>query len=319
MRAEPHAPKTNADKVSDSQEVTVLLSTYNGAKFLRSQLDSILAQTHSKLAIHVRDDGSTDATLQILRQYSRSYPSISVIDYGGHVGVVRSYFTLLQAASNDSDYFAFADQDDLWPPTKIENAVVILETHDRTKPLLYCSAVEYVDTRLQHLGYSKQPRRLGFGNALVQNVAVGATILINSTARSIVVPKVPKRALMHDWWLYLVISAHGEVIYDPEPSLRYRQHAANVVGWPRSFNQQVLRPLAYFIRLHHPTIRDQAIEFLRCYGSELSKQHHGTLISFLAAKRSLWSSAKYAVRMGVWRQSVIEDLKLRAMIISGRY
>jgi hypothetical protein len=227
---------------------------------------------------------------------------------------------LLRTAENVGEYFAFSDQDDFWLPTKLESAVAALEEHDADKPLLYCSAVEYVDAELNYLAYSKKPKRLGFGNALVENVAVGATVVINRKARSMVLSHLPQHALMHDWWLYLVVSAFGEVIYDPSPRLKYRQHSANAVGLTRGFRRVLLRPVANLLRRSHTSTQtEQANEFLQSYGSALAKRDYDILVRFLAAKRSLRSRMIYAGRPDVWRQSPVDDLKLRALMITGRY
>jgi glycosyltransferase involved in cell wall biosynthesis len=303
-----------------SGSVAVLLSSYNGASYLPVQLDSILAQSHRNLVVRVRDDGSTDGTRDILRAYEASHPSIRV-DYGTHLGVVPSFFALLAGADGDREFFAFADQDDFWPPAKVENAVAALSGRDPDRPLLYCSAVEYVDARLNHLGASRAPKPLGFGNALVDNAAIGATVVINAKARSTVLARMPRNALMHDWWLYLVVSALGEVIYDPRPGLKYRQHSANVRGWPHGFRYTVLQALVNMCRPYRvsPTVTDQASDFLACHGSALDPHRRDLLAAFLASHRDLLSRTIYAARMRVWRQSRIENWKLRAQLIAGRY
>lgn len=306
--------------MTDSPLVTVLLSTHNGAKFLSAQLDSILAQSHPNLVIRVRDDGSTDETRAMLQAYENSHPSICV-DYGDRLGVVDSFLTLLVGANTGGEFFAFADQDDFWPPSKLETAVAALVQRDPDQPLMYCSAVEFVDARLRHLGYSRVPRRLGFGNALVENAAFGATVVFNEKARSIVMARRPQNALMHDWWLYLVVSAFGNVIYDPQPSLKYRQHGANVRGWPHGFRYAVLQPLVKMMRQYRvtPTVTDQARDFLACHGANLDRPRYDMLMAFLASHRNLLLRMAYAARMTVWRQSRFENFKLRAQVVVGRY
>jgi glycosyltransferase involved in cell wall biosynthesis len=306
--------------LNDSPAVVILLSTYNGAKFLRAQLDSILNQSHRNLVVRVRDDGSTDATPEILREYARAYPSLDV-ESGTNVGVVASYLHLLAQADGAGEFFAFADQDDVWLPTKIETAITAMRQRDQTRPLLYFSAVEYVDADLNHLGYSRAPRRLGFGNALVENVAVGATVVINEKARGTALTRMPQNALMHDWWFYLFTTALGEVIYDPTPSMKYRQHDANVIGWQHGFRHVVLQAFADVVRPYRvsPTFTDQARDFLACYAPALDRRHHDILMTFLTSHRNLWSRARFAVWMSVWRQSRFETLKLRAQVLTGRY
>jgi glycosyltransferase involved in cell wall biosynthesis len=306
--------------MNESPLVTVLLSTYNGANFLPAQLDSILGQSYPNVVVRVRDDGSSDETCAILRAYEQSHASISV-DYGKNVGLVSSFLALLAAADSTSEFFAFCDQDDVWLRTKVETAVAALADQPSDQPLLYCSAVEHVDADLNHLGYSRAGR-LGFGNALVEGTAVyGNTVVMNRKTREIVLEKPPRTALAHDHWLYLVVVALGKVIYDPQPSLKHRLHGANACGWHHGFRYSVLEGLTNLMKPYRisPTVSDQAREFLACHGKALDKQRRDVLVGFLASRRSLLSRAVYAARMKVWRQERLENLKLRAQILVGRY
>jgi hypothetical protein len=232
-------------------------------------------------------------TRRILGDYARSHRSLTV-EYGANLGIVGSYLRLLAEADGAGEFFAFADQDDIWPSTKIETAIAALRQRDQARPLLYFCAVEYVDAELNHLGYSRPPRRLGFGNALVENVAVGATVVINQKARTMALAILPQHAIMHDWWLYLLTRALGEVIYDPSPSLKYRQHGANVIGWQHGFRYTVLQALADLVRPYRvsPTFTDQAKDFLACYASALDQRHLDTLVAFVVSHRTVWSRAR---------------------------
>ncbi len=302
-----------------SERVNVLLTTYNGARFLREQLESFQYQTHAPHRITVRDDVSTDGTMSILLEWAASRPGISVLT-GPNLGVTRNFFTLLVDAGQDCDYFAFADQDDVWLPNKIENAVASLRRHDSDQPLMYCSRVEYVDEELAHLGYSRIPKRTDFANALVENVATGCTAVLNRRARDLVVGRFPERALIHDWWCYLVVTAFGKVIYDPRPGIKYRQHGNNLTGGTASTTELFKRRLTRFLKnpRNIKLLSGQASEFERCFGDILAPHHKKTLEDFLSVQGDLWKRIRYTTVMDVWRQSWSDTLILRALILMGR-
>lgn len=299
--------------------VNVLLSTYNGAKYLPQQLNSILNQSCREVSITARDDGSIDETPLVLNYYSRNYSNIKVY-YGPNLGVVGSFFTLLGNAGPDYQYYAFSDQDDFWLPHKLEDALAGFQMEDSRQPLLYCSRVQYVDAGLNPLGYSKIPGRIGFGNALVENVVSGCTMVMNNAARALALTHIPQKAVMHDWWFYLVFSSLGKVIYDPKPNLKYRQHDHNVMGGSgglRQFTRRARRFLHDGSRVF--SAFEQAAEFMEYYGPVLGEGDLNSLKNFLASKRNLRSRIKYALTKEVWRQSAWDNLFLKCLILLGRY
>jgi len=138
----------------------VLLSTYNGEKFLSVQLESLLAQQDIDLTIFIRDDGSSDTTPTLLAKFAAQNKNIH-LRLEKNRGVIASFFDLITTVEYGFDYYALADQDDYWLPEKLISAVNKLEQQSKGQPLLYCSALEYVDQNLEHLGISNvnfQPR-----------------------------------------------------------------------------------------------------------------------------------------------------------------
>lgn len=180
--------------------VQVLLSTYNGGKYLQAQIDSLLQQTYADSHILVRDDGSKDSTHQILQQYESEHLTWYA---GDNVGVIRSFMDLLRQES-DAQFYAFCDQDDVWKADKIERAVTLLDTKSAQTPLLYFTHTELVNHQLQP--YHKiQPiieKQVGFGNALVQNIVTGCTAVLNRAGRDLLLQSNPNwdNVRMHDWW-----------------------------------------------------------------------------------------------------------------------
>jgi glycosyltransferase involved in cell wall biosynthesis len=221
------------------------LCTYNGAKFLDEQLQSFLAQSHDNWRLYLSDDSSTDATLGILQDFKQSVKNSHQVDItaGPRRGVAANFLTALCNAPL-SEFCAISDQDDIWQPQKLSRALKGLKQISPSRPALYCGRTRLVDVNGRDLGLSPLfTRGPSFRNALVQNIGGGNTMVINRAAHELV-----RRAgadlevVSHDWWLYQLISgAGGEVIYDPEPHVLYRQHRANLVGENKSLPAQMRR------------------------------------------------------------------------------
>ncbi len=219
-------------------QVSILLSTFNGAAFLPAQLASFGTQSWRDWVLYWRDDGSTDGTPDLLRAFAAGDGKgrcIEIADTAGHLGIAGSFLTLLRAAPPDT-IAAFADQDDVWLPGKIERGVAALSGLPETRPALYCSRQTLVDEELCTLGLS--PHRGApavFPAGLTQNVATGCTVMLNGAAAALVRASDAPDGTLHDWWSYLVVSAAGgALINDPVPTVLYRQHTANAVGAPHS-------------------------------------------------------------------------------------
>lgn len=220
--------------------VEILLSTYNGEKFLREQLDSLLAQTYQDWRLVVRDDGSSDATLTILSEYAQLFPArFDLRSDGQRLGAKASFARLLEYSS--ADYIAFCDQDDVWLPEKLDvllNAAMAAENGRPDIPVLVHSDLEVVGAELEPLTGSFwafqgiDPSRDRLGHLVVQNVVTGCATLFNKALRSLVLP-IPPQAVMHDHWMALVASACGRIVAVEKPLVRYRQHGANTVGAKR--------------------------------------------------------------------------------------
>jgi glycosyltransferase involved in cell wall biosynthesis len=215
--------------------VAILLSTYNGQRFLPEQLDSLVLQTYSDWVLYWRDDGSTDETPSLLRNFmARLDPGRAVVlDDPGRVGATESFLRLLRAATiAGHELVSFADQDDVWLPEKLERGVKALQgAHE---PALYFARQWLVDADLRPLALSPV-RRPGFPAALTQNVATGCTMMLNGPAARLVARSKAPALGYHDWWCYqLIAGAAGRLIYDEVPIILYRQHATNLVGAPSS-------------------------------------------------------------------------------------
>jgi glycosyltransferase involved in cell wall biosynthesis len=215
-----------------AQRVTILLSTYNGARYLAEQLASLRAQRYDHWRLVWRDDGSSDATVVLMREFTEAMGPqrcVELQDSGPHYGAAASFLKLLHAAMAEP-FIAFADQDDVWLPDKLQNAVRQIEAAG-PGPVLYCARQFLVNHALRNHRLSAPHRPTGFPACLTQNIANGNTVVMNSQAACLVASIVPPAATVHDWWSYIVVSAYGgTVIFDPEPQVLYRLHKHNMIG-----------------------------------------------------------------------------------------
>lgn len=226
-------------------KVAILMCTMQGQRFLAHQLNSIATQSHPRWAVWASDDGSADHTQAILEYFQSHWGDdrISIHD-GPAEGSTANFLSLTCRADIDADYFAYADQDDVWESDKLERAVAWLQTVPEDVPALYGSRTLLVDARNQHIGYSPLFERApGFRNALVQNIAGGNTMVFNRAARDLLrLAGDDVEAITHDWWAYMLVSAcGGQVHYDAFPTVRYRQHERNQFGSNRSPAAQLSR------------------------------------------------------------------------------
>jgi glycosyltransferase involved in cell wall biosynthesis len=214
--------------------VAILMCTYNGAAFLSEQLQSIVDQTYTNWFLVVSDDGSADETLQVLQKYQSVLGSRLRLQAGPGQGFAANFMSLAANAAIKADYFAFADQDDVWHPNKLRHSLEALSgIANREQPAIYCGRCRLVDEHGAYIGLSPLfARPPSFGNALVQSLAGANTMLLNQPARQLLVGlPADTQVIAHDWLTYLLVTAYGgKVIYDAEPSLDYRQHSRNVIG-----------------------------------------------------------------------------------------
>lgn len=217
--------------------LAVLLCTYNGGPWLSQQLTSISRQTVASagvnIEVHASDDGSTDDTLPLLEQW-RDAPvaPLKSLRRGPGTGHAANFLSLLAAPDLQADFFAFADQDDLWDSDKLERALASLARIPAPVPALYCARTRSVTATGAVCGESPCfTRPPSFRNALLQNIAGGNTMVMNRPARELLGAAGAVDVVSHDWWAYLLVSgAGGTVIFDQQPCLSYRQHGGNAIG-----------------------------------------------------------------------------------------
>ncbi len=294
--------------------VIVLMSTYQGARFVREQLQSILSQLTPQGRVIVRDDGSSDRTADEVAALDDPRVTLTV---GTNLGFGQSFLTLLAQAPPDADMVMFSDQDDVWLPDKIERAWRHLAPLGAT-PGLYGSSQMLVDAELRPLHATPPwPRGPSLANALTENIITGCTAALNRPAVDLLQRAgVPGGVHFHDWWLYLVVSAFGTVVYDNQPALLYRQHGGNVIGHGGGWFGRQWGMVRFLLRNDWVGIVQRQVgAFLKHYGESLPPQKREWILRYYASAGSgtapRWRLVFSARR---WRQAWAHDLAFRGLL-----
>lgn len=265
-------------------EVTILLSTYNGEKYLEEQLKSIVSQKGVKTKVLVRDDGSNDRTCDILDDWTRKF---ALVWYRGeNIGPARSFMHLLRQAG-DSCYYAFSDQDDYWLSDKLKVAVDKLEAYEK-RPALYFCQTELVDKNLNRVSSVIIHPRLTFGESLVYQFVGGCTMVMNWALRDIILKYDPQYLGMHDVWIYDVAQAIGaHVVFDHIPHILYRQHGGNVIGQSTSVMTEWKHRAGRLVKRDLHSRSKVAQEIYKGYYDMMPEENRVLLTDFIEAKTHL--------------------------------
>lgn len=208
-------------------KVMVLMSTYNGQRYLQEQLDSIYRQKDVVCSVYVRDDGSSDGTCNLL-EWEQERGALKWYA-GRNLGPAGSFWDLLLHAPQ-SEWYAFADQDDVWLEDKLESAISRMDK-EQCMPCLYFGQTQLVDEELNPLKSVVIHPRLTYGEALMSQFVGGCTMVFNHALREKLLAYTPTYMRMHDVWVYDVALAIGaQVCFDAVPHILYRQHSSNAVG-----------------------------------------------------------------------------------------
>jgi glycosyltransferase involved in cell wall biosynthesis len=294
-------------------QLTILLSTYNGERYLPSQLESFLGQTDVDWRLCWRDDGSGDQSRVLIEEFARGAGAGRCVESrssGTHLGAAASFLQLL-TETQDSPFIAFADQDDYWPPDKLVRGLRLIGDAAGA-PTLYCARQMLTDDRFfqQRPSFNFGSACRGFPASLTQNIATGNTVVINEAAARLISAIPHPEASLHDWWSYIVVSAcGGRVIYDPEPAVLYRQHAGNLIG---SSARAVSRASAALRRgrLIYMTMMRRHAERLSEYRELLTPQAAADLQVILTALNGGLAERIAALRCPSFRRATLGETML---------
>lgn len=215
----------------ENKKIDILMATYNGEKYLVEQLDSIINQTYRNWNLLIRDDNSTDKTLEIIQDYQKKDNRIKLLkDNKGNLGIVKNFEELLK--NSESEFIMFSDQDDIWIENKLD---AYLKTAEKIKTkgfLLHSDAVLFNKNKSDasiRTFISKKAEKKGLENTFFNYFVQGATILISKEIKNFILP-FPKEAYLHDRYIHLISELFFERIFVNKALIYYRQHGDNQIG-----------------------------------------------------------------------------------------
>ncbi|MBA4252250.1 MAG: hypothetical protein C0442_11085 [Chlorobiaceae bacterium] len=217
------------------EKVAIVLSVYNGEKYIEDQLNSIINQTYKNWILYIRNDGSKDNSQEIIEHYQGIDNRIKLIDKNAvNIGYNKSQLTLLKHVSEQ--YIAFCDQDDVFFPDKLEKTlekIIDIETSEKIPALVYTEAL-VVDSQLnliKNTFIGKHGRKPGLNGIVFANCVSGSSMMINGTLKNLVLESIPLvRFDLLDFHIAILSELGGVRAFIPQPLLKYRQHENNTVG-----------------------------------------------------------------------------------------
>lgn len=269
--------------------IAIILSTYNGEQYLKAQLDSILIQSVPSDIIVIRDDGSTDSTPSILKEYQKNHSNMLLLeDEAGNIGILCSYSLLLKyVATLDISYYMFADQDDVWFADKTEQLLSLIQKMDNSKPALVFSDVTVVDSDLNILNPSLVahqqlvPEKANHLKSLLFYCpALGCAMLFNKALLNELL-SLSDNFPNPDKWALLVAAVLGEIQYLPKQTLYHRHHVNNATSSLGIHRKKLSAHTLPFIQKRYQTALNEA-RVLEAQLAIIPKQHKQVIKQFQA-------------------------------------
>ncbi|MBC7163750.1 MAG: glycosyltransferase [Roseovarius sp.] len=307
--------------------IRILMGTRDGERFVSEQLRSFLDQSHANWDLEVSDDGSCDRTRDIVRAFGEAHPRRLVhFGDGPRRGPGANFLTLLMHAVETApdSALAFSDQDDVWLPEKLSRAAEWMEANGALggAPLAWTCRTILTDARLAPIGESRCIRRPpSFGNALVQNILAGNTLVLSPAAARLMSraasAAIEHGVCHHDWWCYQMLTGAGAHIHcEDTPLVLYRQHRRNLLGHNGPLRGRILR-IGMVLRHDYAGWVEKNLAALRCCEKLLTPQARKTLRRFMQARRRGGVALAASIpKLGLHRQSAHDDHVLRLMAVS---
>ena len=299
-------------------KTVILLSTYNGEKYLREQLDSLFNQTYKSFDILIRDDGSKDNTINIIEEYCKKYKNISYYQ-GDNLKPAKSFFDLIKH-SDKYEYYALCDQDDVWFKDKLEVAINTLKEYDNNIPLLYASRYTLTDEALNPINskVSSLYDYSDFPHSLIYHSAPGCTFVFNKAARDKIIKYdlAKEYYLIHDAIIHKVVAMFGKFILDKNSHMYYRQHSNNEIGMSANKVNVFINRVKHFLTGDIRNYRSKSAEsLLNVYKDELNdRQKH--LLNVVAYYQNNKEYKKELLNNQVFKTKTINDLFFKILVLA---
>jgi len=294
------------------EKVQVLMSTYNGEKYIIEQVKSILTQNNIKVNILVRDDCSTDSTKKIIKDLG-----LRVIE-GKNLKPAKSFMELIRNSDDNYKFYALSDQDDFWLPEKLNRAIKRITEFEQTKPIVYFSTKKITDEKLNFLYLLKESEEISLESAMIKNIATGCTIVFNNKMMQYLKQYIPKDIEMHDAWIYrLCLALDGIAIYDEESFIFYRQHCNNVVGAAETMQKKIIRRVNSLINPKRYR-ESMAKEIINGYKKYLTNDNYKILNDFANYRNSIKSKLNLLFNKKIKLNNIKENIIFKIAVVLNR-
>lgn len=303
------------------KNVNILLSSYNGERFIAQQIESLLAQSYGNIAIHIRDDGSSDGTVEVVKGFLK-HPNVHLYE-GENVGYRRSFAWLLSHC-RDADYYAYCDQDDVWYPDKVSRAVKALERYGQDVPAIYIGDFYWGDADAKPSEPQRANRNAFRKHSLVKYITTGDmntfgfTEVFNERAAAGIRDREPLKLCVHDQVAYLYCRCAGKVVWDVKPTACYRRYGENAspqeLQGGNRFTHFLWRVRTFLLQSGRDRVYDRFREFYDAYYDILSPGDRKTFELYLEPGSRLRKTAY----MGRYRDSLVEDMLIRGLFLLGK-
>ena len=295
----------------------ILLSTYNGERFVKEQIDSLVQQTSPPDYILVRDDGSSDRTLDIIKECTSGSKITLEILQGNNIGPARSFVELFDLGlATDATIFFFCDQDDIWEREKIAQFVERFDKPDATPQTVF-SQLLLVDAVNKPIAETTPPARIGFGNSMIENVMTGCALACNRSLIKLLSERKLENPPMHDHLIYITSTLFGKIYYIENPLTRYRQHGSNVLGYSTSTWRSFKGKLRRIMLGKNYKKSELAQNILLAYGDIIPEQERRTLELIAQCRSSRMARLRLAASSRLWRQKKFHGATWRTLCLLG--
>ncbi|TAH67600.1 MAG: glycosyltransferase family 2 protein [Anaerolineaceae bacterium] len=302
--------------------VSIVMTTYNGEKYIEEQIDSILSSTYKDFELYIVDDGSDDNTMEILSGYKEKYPNkLHISQNATNLGVTANFLNAISKTS--SEYIMLCDQDDVWNMDKIARTIKRVKQMEvqfgKELPIAVFTDAYVVDDKLNviHESFFKSsrlnPRLIDLPHLLMENKIIGCTLMINQAVRRILQSNpLPKRARFHDGWLGLIAASAGKIGFIKDPTLLYRQHSSNLVG-NRSFFSYIINRISNIRRQRRALLElyIQAEEFASLYHNLIDSRNLEIINRFSKIHQKNFIRRRILlIRYGYLKSGIIRNIGL---------
>jgi glycosyltransferase involved in cell wall biosynthesis len=294
------------------------VASYNGEKYLKEQMDSLLGQTYPHIRIEVCDDGSSDGTCDIIREYEKKDARVTLCRNEKNQGYVKNFLLAVKRAGEP--YIMLCDQDDIWNPDKVETTLRAMKEEEAKYPqkpiLVYTDAMNYDSEKQVTMGCFHEnshldTKKVDTAHLFMENKIIGCTVMLNQQ----IVPylaELPDEIRVHDWWLALICSHFGRIVYCPEPTLLYRQHAGNMIGGS-SYSGYLKKRLAQIKKqrkiLYQTFLQGEA--FVRLFHDRMDERQRAVAEAFAGMKNAGGVTRRYRMlRYGFTKSGLIRNIGL---------